>query len=101
MTTLGEIEVHVEKQHGNVRPILNEVLHALDRLIDEDEPTAIDLASLPFAPGELAALEAALGTGEISATLDALGTSPARTSSAVTSSARIRLARSSASGPGG
>ena len=78
MTTLGEIEVHVEKQHGNVRPILNEVLHALDRLIDDDEPTAIDLASLPFAPGELAALEAALGTGEISATLDALGTSHIR-----------------------
>ena len=75
MTTLGEIDVQVQAMHGNVQPILNEVLHALDRLIDTDEATTIDLASLPFAPGELDALQAALGTGELSAQLDALGTS--------------------------
>lgn len=78
MTSLGEIDVQVAAPHGNVRPILNEVLHALDRLIDTDEPTTIDLAGLPFAPGELEAMEATLGTGEVSAQLDALGTSNIR-----------------------
>ena len=75
MTSVGEIEVQVQALHGNVQPILNEVLHALDRLIDSDEATTIDLAGLPFAPGEIAALEASLGSGEVSAQLDALGTS--------------------------
>jgi hydrogenase-1 operon protein HyaF len=60
---------------GNVRPLLNEIIHALDRLLGDDEPTAIDLASLPFAPGELEELEKALGQGELSAELDALGES--------------------------
>jgi len=78
MTTLSDIEVQVQAMHGNVQPILNEVLHALDRLIDNDEATTIDLASLPFAPGELEALEAALASGEVSAQLDALGTSNIR-----------------------
>jgi len=78
MTTLGDIEVQVQAMHGNVQPILNEVLHALDRLIDNDEATTIDLASLPFAPGELEALEASLASGEVSAQLDALGTSNIR-----------------------
>jgi hydrogenase-1 operon protein HyaF len=63
---------------GNVKPLLNEIVHALDRLLGDDEPTVIDLASLPFAPGELAELEAALGTGELTAELDALGKSLVR-----------------------
>jgi hydrogenase-1 operon protein HyaF len=63
---------------GNVRPLLNEIVHALDRLLSDDEPTVIDLASLPFAPGELEELEQALGTGELSAELDALGKSVIR-----------------------
>ncbi len=61
--------------YGNVRPILAEVLHAIDRLLETGEPTTIDLASLPFGPGELEHLEATLGTGELSAKLDALGAS--------------------------
>ena len=75
MTSLDDIDVQVQAMHGNVQPILNEVLHALDRLIDSDESTTIDLASLPFAPGELETLEASLASGEVSAQLDALGTS--------------------------
>ncbi len=78
MKSIGGIDVLVEPQHGNVRPILNEVLHALDRLIDTDEPTTIDLAGLPFGPGEFDDLEALLGKGELSAQLDALGTSRIR-----------------------
>jgi len=64
--------------HGNVRPILNEVLHAVDRLLDSGETTTIDLAGLPFGPGELEHLESLLGTGEVTATLDALGESRIR-----------------------
>ena len=64
--------------YGNVRPLLNEVLHAVDRLLDTGEPTTIDLATLPFGPGELEYLEAALGSGELCATLDSLGTSHIR-----------------------
>lgn len=64
--------------YGNVLPILNEIRHALDRLLDAGEPTVIDLAGLPFGPGELDELESALGTGELNASLDALGTSRIR-----------------------
>ncbi len=78
MTSIDKIGVQVDSRHGNVRPILNEVLHALDRLIDTSEPTTIDLAGLPFGPGELDELEATLGIGELSAKLDALGTSRIR-----------------------
>jgi hydrogenase-1 operon protein HyaF len=78
MNSLSEINVKVEPNHGNVQPILNEVAHALDRLIDTAEATTIDLASLPFAPGELSQLEKLLGDGELTADLDALGTSRIR-----------------------
>jgi hydrogenase-1 operon protein HyaF len=78
MTDQQEVPTPAMPFHGNVRPILNEVLHAVDRLLATDEPTIIDLASLPFGPGELEHLEATLGTGELSATLDALGTSRIR-----------------------
>jgi hydrogenase-1 operon protein HyaF len=64
--------------YGNVRPLLGEVLHAVDRLLETGEPTTIDLANLPFGPGELEHLEATLGSGELAATLDALGTSHIR-----------------------
>lgn len=78
MTSIDDIGVQVEAMHGNVRPILNEVIHAIDRLLEDDTPTTIDLAGLPFAPGELDELEATLGNGELVATLDALGSSRIR-----------------------
>ena len=78
MTTPQEVHTPASPFHGNVRPILNEVLHALDKLLGTNESTTIDLASLPFGPGELEHLEALLGTGELSAKLDALGTSSIR-----------------------
>lgn len=78
MTTQQETLAPAFPFHGNVRPILNEVLHAVDRLLKDNEPTTIDLAGLPFGPGELDYLEATLGTGELSAKLDALGTSRIR-----------------------
>lgn len=60
---------------GNVQPLLNEVAHALERLVVADQPTIIDLARLPFSPGELEQLEGELGEGELRATLDSLGES--------------------------
>jgi hydrogenase-1 operon protein HyaF len=60
---------------GNVQPLLNEVAHALERLVIADESTIIDLARLPFSPGELERLEGELGEGELRATLDSLGES--------------------------
>jgi hydrogenase-1 operon protein HyaF len=78
VNSVNEIPVGVETTHGNVRPILSEILHALDKLLDENATTTIDLASLPFGPGELDALEAALGEGELVAKLTALGNSRIR-----------------------
>lgn len=60
---------------GNVLPLLHEIRHALARLLASGESTRIDLRALPLGSGEEAALEAALGTGEVEATLDVLGQS--------------------------
>ena len=78
MTSLDTINVQIEQAHGNVEPILNEVVHAIDRLLEAEEPTVIDLAGLPFGPGELKRLEETLGSGELHAELDALGASHIR-----------------------
>ena len=78
MSSLDAIGVHAETGYGNVTPLLNEIAHAIDRLLDDGEPTVIDLAGLPFGPGELEQLETELGTGELSAELDALGISRIR-----------------------
>ena len=75
MTLKDPIRSPLPFSRGNIRPLLNEIIHALDRLLGEDEPTVIDLASLPFAPGELEELERTLGTGELTAELNALGKS--------------------------
>ena len=75
MSSVEDIPVRANELHGNVRPILFEVLHALDKLFDESTPTTIDLASLPFGPGELDSLQAQLGHGELEARLDSLGNS--------------------------
>jgi hydrogenase-1 operon protein HyaF len=81
MSGIGDIAVRLERplpedhSFGNVRPILHEVLHALERLADTGEPTTIDLRAMPFGPGEEQKLEEALGTGEIAIRLDALGES--------------------------
>lgn len=60
---------------GNAGPILREIATALARLLDSGHETTIDLGALPFSAGDEKALDAALGTGEVHATLDALGRS--------------------------
>jgi hydrogenase-1 operon protein HyaF len=65
MTSVNEIPVQVEAGYGNVQPILVEVMHALDKLLDGNTPTTIDLAGLPFGHGELVAQLDALGNSRI------------------------------------
>jgi hydrogenase-1 operon protein HyaF len=59
----------------NVVPLLHEVKHALQRLLETGEPTTIDLGSIPLAPGEFEKIDAALGTGEVKVALEAMGPS--------------------------
>jgi hydrogenase-1 operon protein HyaF len=71
---------HAATATGNLVPLLYEVRHALARLIEQGEPTVIDLGSLPLSPGELEALRTRLGHGEVEARIDAMGPSEVRES---------------------
>jgi hydrogenase-1 operon protein HyaF len=57
----------------NAIPLLHEIRHALLRLAETDEPTTIDLSAIPFGPGDRDKLFAALGQGEVSASVNAMG----------------------------
>jgi hydrogenase-1 operon protein HyaF len=59
----------------NVRPLLNEVRHALKALVDSGTTHIIDLRSIPLAPGEEETIIKSLGQGEVHARLNALGPS--------------------------
>ncbi|NOQ90489.1 MAG: hydrogenase expression/formation protein, partial [Gammaproteobacteria bacterium] len=59
----------------NVQPLLHEIKHALDKLIETDHTSIIDLRSIPLAPGEEDKILNMLGQGEVKAQLDALGLS--------------------------
>jgi hydrogenase-1 operon protein HyaF len=56
-------------------PLLNEIKHALDNLIETGKTTIIDLRSIPLAPGEEKKILDTLGQGEVNAQLHALGLS--------------------------
>lgn len=80
MSGLSGIGVTVEsgqglepELRGNALPLLHEIRHALARLLEEGEPTVIDVQSLPMGPGDLRRLLDALGEGEVKAELEALG----------------------------
>jgi hydrogenase-1 operon protein HyaF len=60
-------------ERGNAIPILHEVRHALGRLIAAGQETSIDLNAIPFGPGDEERLIDLLGTGEVAATIEALG----------------------------
>ena len=60
---------------GNDLPVLNELLHALDELLDHGKRTTIDIKSLPFGPFDEKRLSTALGVGEVAATIHTLGES--------------------------
>lgn len=75
---LAGIRVAVELASGNLPPLLHELRHALERLLDTGATHAIDLRAIPLAPGEEDRLLAQLGTGELVATLNAQGRSEIR-----------------------
>ena len=58
---------------GNLTPVLHEIRHALQSLIEQGKPTMLDLNSIPFSPSELTELETFLGQGEIAIELEVLG----------------------------
>lgn len=60
---------------GNVLPLLHELRHALEDFAANGTEHSIDLNSLPLAPQESQQLDRLLGSGEVRAQLDALGTS--------------------------
>jgi len=81
-STLAELEIEVgDIGTHNVIPLLHEIRHALAQLLEEGKETVIDLRSIPLAPGEEAAIEQALGEGEVQAVLSALGPSDFRETS--------------------
>ncbi|MGB5541699.1 MAG: hydrogenase expression/formation C-terminal domain-containing protein [Gammaproteobacteria bacterium] len=60
---------------GNVIPLLHEIRHALQALLDDGRETVIDLRSIPLGPGEEKRIEERLGRGEVQVQLSALGPS--------------------------
>jgi len=59
----------------NVQPIMHEIRHALEALVESGECSIIDLRSIPLAPGEEEAIIETLGQGEVHASLEVLGLS--------------------------
>ena len=68
------IQIGDELTH-NVKPLLHEIKHGLDNLIETGQTTIIDLRSIPLAPGEEDKILSMLGQGEVQAQLNALGLS--------------------------
>ena len=78
MDRIDSISIDVEdtsSQTGNVLPLLHELKHALKEFAATGREHTIDLNGLPMAPEEDRRLERLLGSGEVRAELDALGTS--------------------------
>lgn len=78
MSDQGSIKFNIQNGNDltfNVKPLLNEVKHALDNLIETGHTTIIDLRSIPLAPGEEDKILNTLGQGEVKAQLNALGLS--------------------------
>lgn len=64
-----------DKLTFNVTPLMHEIRHALQALIEQQQTGIIDLRSIPLAPGEEQTIINLLGCGEVRAQLNALGPS--------------------------
>ena len=78
MNRLDDIAVTVEydgKDHvsGQSLAVLSEIANLLENLARTGESSSIDVRSLPLFPGDYAAIRETLGTGEVSARINALG----------------------------
>ncbi len=71
-----KFNIHIgDELTQNVKPLLHEVKHALENLIEKGETSIIDLRSIPLAPGEEDKILSTLGKGEVQARLNSLGLS--------------------------
>jgi hydrogenase-1 operon protein HyaF len=66
---------------GGVAALLAELATRLERLAEHGDAALIDLRSLPMSPADRIELLATLGSGEVTATLDAQGISTLRETS--------------------
>lgn len=74
--TLPQFNIQIGNElTWNVQPILHEIRHALDKLLETGETHVIDLRSIPLAPGEEDKIIDTLCCGEVHAKLNALGPS--------------------------
>ncbi len=74
----GEVKFNIQVSDEltqNVKPLLHEIKHALENLIENNESSIIDLRSIPLAPGEEDRILDTLGKGEVQAQLETLGLS--------------------------
>jgi hydrogenase-1 operon protein HyaF len=75
-TVFSQFNIQAENQlTWNVMPLLHQIRHALQNLLDNNISEVIDLRSIPLAPGEEDRLLQVLGTGEVQVKLNALGPS--------------------------
>jgi hydrogenase-1 operon protein HyaF len=58
---------------GNARALLHELEGLLGAYVERGEPSSIDLRSLPLTPGDYDELREALGTGAVTARIEAVG----------------------------
>ena len=63
---------------GNVKPLLFELAGLLDAWLSKGEAASIDLRSLPLSRGDYDELGARLGSGAVSASVEAIGASEVR-----------------------
>ena len=74
MSGLDSIPVFIEgARTENLKPLLMEVEQALRELIDSGKETIIDLAAMPFSDQDELDLREFLGSGEVSAIMNAYG----------------------------
>ena len=64
--------------NANAAPLLHEIAELLDSLARTGEGGSVQLQGLPLLPGDYQALQEALGEGELSAELQALGATQIR-----------------------
>ncbi len=77
MPGISDIPIRVDSPsfNANALPLLHEIRHALGDLASGGGPRVIDLMAIPFGPGDEDLLLQVLGTGEVKASVNAMGTS--------------------------
>ncbi len=79
MSELNSIPVRVEagleacQRTENLKPVMLQIENALRELIEHATETVIDLAAMPFSDQDEHDLRELLGSGEVSATINAFG----------------------------